>query len=347
MKCCYNIRYANIFCIDSIETELYLWVNWVFPYTTSNLFNSKLLSLTDATYSYKLPTDIPRIATESKGTGQNVIATTLWFNDNFSGLTPLADYYLSNTPWAISMTAGTNFYTIWSSIDANTLYVNPQDVWYWNSFVITSSNTEVTTLSTSLVKVKEILCNKSFTFNVYFEIKINSNPSICTWRIYVNWVAVWTSRTNNTSIYVWFEEYITVSKWDLIQIYMSTNNWAQTASLQNFRLRWWLIQPQWMNNVVKWAEVIELSQEDWQKLIAKTHTFDIESKELVAIPQSEPEPIPEPTEEEIKEAKLQEIEKALIRKQALVELGEDIKQIDIRLADIKREMPVVIDIEKV
>jgi len=37
----------------------------------------------------------------------------------------------------------------------------------------------------------------------------------------------------------------------------------------------------------------------------------------------------------------------LIRKQALVELGEDIKQIDIRLADIKREMPVVIDIEKV
>ena len=97
----------------------------------------------------------------------------------------------------------------------------------------------------------------------------------------------------------------------------------------------------------KWAEVIELSQEDWQKLIAKTHTFDIESKELVAIPQSEPEPIPEPTEEEIKEAKIQEIEKALIRKQALVELGEDIKQIDIRLADIKREMPVVIDIEKV
>lgn len=96
----------------------------------------------------------------------------------------------------------------------------------------------------------------------------------------------------------------------------------------------------------KWAEVIELSQEDWQKLQAKTHRFDIESKELVAIPQPEPEPIPEPTEEQIKEAKLQEIEKALIRKQALVELGEDTAEVELKLADIKREIPVVIDKEK-
>jgi len=44
-----------------------------FYYTTSTLFLPQLLSKTDATYSYKLPVDIPRIATESKTAGQNCI----------------------------------------------------------------------------------------------------------------------------------------------------------------------------------------------------------------------------------------------------------------------------------
>lgn len=96
----------------------------------------------------------------------------------------------------------------------------------------------------------------------------------------------------------------------------------------------------------KWAEVIELSKEDWQRILARTHSFDLESKELVEVPVPEPEPIAEPTEEEIKEAKIKEIEKALIRKQALVELGEDTSEIELKLADIKREKVVVIDKEK-
>lgn len=126
--------------IDSIETEFYLWVNWVFPYTTSDLFNSKLLSLTDATYSYKLPTDVPRIATESKGTGQNVIATTLWFNDNFSGLTPLSDYYLADTPWAISSTPWVYNYYIGSAIDATTLNVGKKQMGVFTTILTSTSN---------------------------------------------------------------------------------------------------------------------------------------------------------------------------------------------------------------
>lgn len=96
----------------------------------------------------------------------------------------------------------------------------------------------------------------------------------------------------------------------------------------------------------KWAEVIDISDADARKLQAKTHRFDIETKGVVELPTPEPEPIPEPTEEQIKEAKLQEIEKALIRKQALVELGEDTAEVELKLADIKREIPVVIDKEK-
>ena len=102
----------------------------------------------------------------------------------------------------------------------------------------------------------------------------------------------------------------------------------------------------WIDLSKKWAEVLDISDADARKLQAKTHYFDIETRELVEIPQPEPTPIPEPTEEEIKEAKLQEIEKVLIRKQALVELGEDTAEMELKLADIKRETPVVIDREK-
>lgn len=74
----------------------------------------------------------------------------------------------------------------------------------------------------------------------------------------------------------------------------------------------------------KWAEVIELNDADANKLRAKTHSFDIETKELVEIPQPEPTPTPEPTEEEIKEAKIQEMEKLILRKQALELVGESV-----------------------
>lgn len=94
-----------------------------FYYVDSTLFTPKLLSKTDATYSYKLPTDLPRILTESKSAGQNAIATTFGLNSNFSGLTPLTDYYLSATSWAISSTPWNNNYYIGSAISANKLYV--------------------------------------------------------------------------------------------------------------------------------------------------------------------------------------------------------------------------------
>lgn len=91
----------------------------------------------------------------------------------------------------------------------------------------------------------------------------------------------------------------------------------------------------------KWAEVIELSREDSDKLRAKTHSFDVNTKELVEIPQPEPTPIPEPTEEEIRETKIQEVEKLLLRKQAMelvwettVPIAEEIVQKSEEIIDL-------------
>lgn len=94
----------------------------------------------------------------------------------------------------------------------------------------------------------------------------------------------------------------------------------------------------WIDLSKKWAEVIDISDADARKLQAKTHDFDIETKELVELPQPEPEPIPEPTEEEIKEAKLQDIEKLLLRKQALELLWEDLDDTIVNIQETADEI---------
>lgn len=146
-----------------------------FVYATSDLFLPKLLSKTNATYSYKLPTDVPRIATESKGTGQNVIATTLWFNDNFSGLTPLAKYYIADTPWVISSTVWTNVYPLWQAIDSTTLNV----VRKYGVGTISTLNTTVAAANTTVTSTS-YLATFDAEFGFIFDLNVSWASSATT-----------------------------------------------------------------------------------------------------------------------------------------------------------------------
>ena len=103
----------------SIQTESVT----IFPYTSSPLSLPTVLLKTSATYSYKLPTDFPRIANEAKSAGQSVITTFLWLKWWFTGLSNTT-YYASNTPWSISATAGTNPYVVGNGIDTTTLKID-------------------------------------------------------------------------------------------------------------------------------------------------------------------------------------------------------------------------------
>lgn len=94
-----------------------------FYYTSSTLALPTVLSKTNADFTYKLPTDFPRIANEAKSACQNVITTYLWLKGWFTGLSNTT-YYASNTPWLISATAGTNPYVVGNGIDATTLKID-------------------------------------------------------------------------------------------------------------------------------------------------------------------------------------------------------------------------------
>jgi hypothetical protein len=68
----------------------------VFCYTSSTAFNSQVLSLTDADYSYKV--DFFGLSSETKAVGLFPKITTSGINSNQTGLTSLTKYYLSATP---------------------------------------------------------------------------------------------------------------------------------------------------------------------------------------------------------------------------------------------------------
>ena len=102
----------------------------------------------------------------------------------------------------------------------------------------------------------------------------------------------------------------------------------------------------------QWAEVYTVDDSYLWKLTAKTHFFDIETKELVAYPI--PEPV-EPTQEEIaeqesiqkeqeKENALKEVEVLLLRKQALDLAGESIVDTVAKLAG---KLDAVIDLRDI
>ena len=107
--------------IESVTTAL-VWGE--FNYMSSDLFTPKLLSKTNAWYSYKLPTDLPRIATEAKSSWENCISIYKWLADLFSGMTPLTPMYISNTAWEISASPGTNTYEIGTTINDTILWVD-------------------------------------------------------------------------------------------------------------------------------------------------------------------------------------------------------------------------------
>ena len=82
----------------------------------------------------------------------------------------------------------------------------------------------------------------------------------------------------------------------------------------------------------KATEVFKISASDFQKI--QSWQARLDGREIVDIPTPEIV-VPQPTEEELQEQKLQELEKVILRRQALQEMGEDTKPLDDRILEIK------------
>lgn len=98
-----------------------------------------------------------------------------------------------------------------------------------------------------------------------------------------------------------------------------------TLSLLNWQALYWIDYSD------RWAEVLQISKEDYIKIRNGLAEFDVKTRTVVDLPQ--PEPV-EPTEEELqaqeeakelaeKEARIKEAEALVLRKLALEELEEE------------------------
>lgn len=94
-----------------------------FYYVSSISSISTLLSKTDADYTYKLPTNYPRIATNSYTAGQEV--TSVYYGlAEYPWLVANTAYYVANTAGAISAVAGTNPYVLGKTDGNNILKID-------------------------------------------------------------------------------------------------------------------------------------------------------------------------------------------------------------------------------
>jgi len=104
-------------------------------YTSSDLFLPNLLSKTDATYSYKIDRLWSAKSTALIGTKPTLIIDGIDLNQ--TDMTYWDTMYLSDTPWAISSTAGTNEVLVWEAKSATDLSLY-WEWWFWTSSVLVS-----------------------------------------------------------------------------------------------------------------------------------------------------------------------------------------------------------------
>jgi hypothetical protein len=114
-----------------------------FSYVSSLFTNSKLLSKTSASFTYKLP-DWTKLATQAYSAWELVKYDFEGISKVLSGLTPDYALYLSNLPWLLSTIPGTNIVNVGMTKSTNELLLN-ENVWVmYATLWLTASGTTTT-----------------------------------------------------------------------------------------------------------------------------------------------------------------------------------------------------------
>jgi len=217
-------------------------IDETFPYTSSPLSLSTVLSKTSAVYSYKLPTDFPRFANEDKSAGEEVISIYYGLKRWFTWLSQVK-YYTSGVPWQITALWSNDYTYVWMWISNDTLYVwkDIDNLIAWTNYLSWSSDIAVLLAFTPTAvwtKMKEIEVWFDWTYTVEFDVQTNVSWNDSRGAMFINWIQVW---VNRPWWWLWswisYSETATVTKWDLIQIYaQKTASWS--TWIRNFRIKY-------------------------------------------------------------------------------------------------------------
>lgn len=240
--------------IDSVDT---LVIN-TFAYCSSPLFSDLLLSKTSAYYQYKMP-NIPRIARFAYNVGDIVSYDFKWITTKISTANIWYPLYIANAHWLSSILPGNiKFHLGDVTADNNVLLAKGKSYVLWTIDIIYADDDVVSSsLINTLTKVKEFIVKDTMTMNIYFEHRFvtdgwGAGSATVVSRIYKNGVALWTTRTDTSTSFVSYTESLSLTAWDLVQLY--TSSWRtvnpSVVEVKNFRVLW-TIQREYMSDFIK------------------------------------------------------------------------------------------------
>lgn len=117
----------------------------------------------------------------------------------------------------------------------STFDINP----FWEGNEYFSSLNQVSTISETATKVKEVMILDYCNLTVEFGLRNNWWWQHAYWQIYVNWVAVWQLHDTTSFATTIYTEIIRwLNKWDLLQIYIHTGNSIELARASSFVWRY-------------------------------------------------------------------------------------------------------------
>lgn len=123
-----------------------------------------------------------------------------------------------------------------------TKYVNSAQAWFnivsWQ-ILLSSSDWAVFASAWAYAKMRDTEVSLAWTYNVQFTLSTWSGTGIY-WRIYVNGSAVWTERNIGASSTATYNQDITVSASDNIQIYAYATWSINSPTVTNFRIYYWV-----------------------------------------------------------------------------------------------------------
>jgi hypothetical protein len=141
-------------------------------------------------------------------------------------------------------------YFVWTSITSTQIYVISSSVSIKGKTPLAtastslkySADTEQTVWEVAYTKKKEIQINVKWTVRAdweYYGTGWPSWPWTSKTRIYVNWSSVWAEKSTSATDNVYLaatEATITVSIWDLVQLYLYASGTWRWCACKNFRI---------------------------------------------------------------------------------------------------------------
>lgn len=262
-------------CYWATISGLYSWWNY---YRITNTWTWSIQTTEDLSFSVSINEETSRVyktdatnkskidfrwfATNPVTIWNNVVVDTDWVSATQTGLTIWSDYYLANTPWAISTTPWTNIVSVWKAVSTTWIQINSKKIndddsydyiydtgrnsiptnmtiWAtteWDYWFISLTTTSSNWFINNSIIWKEWTSNFSCRWNDLFKIELEFK--MYTWTLH-NWFVFWffDSWSNPLTTPTWTWKKVIFHITSTTTAVLRTADWTTETSSSNITIQ--------------------------------------------------------------------------------------------------------------